>query len=55
MKIPVGRYVNLKPQYSEMCSGYAEGAKRDRKGERDLVNKEIVEHLSCYVISLNHS
>jgi hypothetical protein len=46
MKIPVGRYVNWKPQCSEMFSWYGERGKWGKWKEGRLwLNKEIVELL----------
>jgi hypothetical protein len=54
MRIPVGRYVSLKPQRSEVFSWYGErGKRRYRKEGRVCVNKEIVEHFSCYTLLSN--
>jgi hypothetical protein len=50
MKIPVWRYVSWKLQCSEMSSWYG-GIEERRKV---WVKKEIVEHFSCYTISLKH-
>jgi hypothetical protein len=56
MTIPVGRYVSWEPHCSEMFSWYGERSKRgERKGGTVWVNKEIVEHFSCYTLSLEHS
>jgi hypothetical protein len=48
MNIPVGRYVSWRPQCSEtFCC-----QRGQTNGGRVSVNKEIVEHFSCYTKSL---
>jgi hypothetical protein len=48
MKTPVGSYVNLTPQSSEMFSGYGERGERGQwKGGMDCFDKEIVQHFAA--------